>query len=437
MEKYTVAIRAVTAMVVLAALLAMAGAGCKKTLVEPANEKGPVINLLRAIPPVVGINQPCTVYCTATEPELDPMIYIWDAVAGSFTSLEGDPLDTLGSEADSMVIWTAPSGPDVYPVWVEVSDGRDSVSIDTIEVIVASYYLRDSFGSSGMAAGYFSIPAGIAFDSLNHQVYIADYNNVRFQRSTDLLFQNFQDWTSAGELEFYTPFDVAVGPHGDVVYAVDGEYVMKFSTASLESLAVYSLENCVSVDVSADGLVWVAQGKPREGTTGEAIAILDADLSGTLHLRRGIRGPLGLAVDSKRDCFYVVQVRDETHCNVIKYAPLDETFTAVDTIGTYGIGDGQFVNPFAVAVDREGSVYVTCAGGGVTLGDTLGLSTGIQKFMEDVAGGGGMVYSERWGSRGDAEEQFISPIMGICVDYQGDVYVSDTGHDRIKIFSNR
>ena len=83
--------------------------------------------------------------------------------------------------------------------------------------------------------------------------------------------------------------------------------------------------------------------------------------------------------------------------------------------GTAGSGNGQFVNPFGIAVDSLGNVYVT---------DTAP-NDRIQKF--DSNG----IYLTQWGSSGAAPGLFSAP-HGVAVDSSGYVYVADTTNNRIQ-----
>jgi sugar lactone lactonase YvrE len=86
--------------------------------------------------------------------------------------------------------------------------------------------------------------------------------------------------------------------------------------------------------------------------------------------------------------------------------------------GAQGSGDGQFSNPYGVAVDRFGNVYVA---------DTY--NNRIQKFSSTGE------YLTKWGSYGSEDSQFSLP-NGIAVDSLGNVYVADTGNNRVQKFSS-
>jgi tripartite motif-containing protein 71 len=95
--------------------------------------------------------------------------------------------------------------------------------------------------------------------------------------------------------------------------------------------------------------------------------------------------------------------------------------------GGHGSGPGQLIHPDKLALDAEGNVYVTEIGGGATFGTDA--NNRIQKFSatgESLA---------RWGMYGSAPGQFSNPI-GIGVDHQGDIYVSEEAGNRVQKLSS-
>ncbi len=86
--------------------------------------------------------------------------------------------------------------------------------------------------------------------------------------------------------------------------------------------------------------------------------------------------------------------------------------------GSNGSGPGQFNNPFGVAVDSLGNVYVTDYG-----------NHRVQKFTS--AG----VFLAEWGSLGSGDGDFSYP-QGIAFDSRDNVYVSEGGNHRIQKFTS-
>ena len=86
--------------------------------------------------------------------------------------------------------------------------------------------------------------------------------------------------------------------------------------------------------------------------------------------------------------------------------------------GSGGIAPGEFNQPWGIAVDDSGSVYVA---------DTF--NHRIQKFSSSGE------FLTRWGSFGSANSSFNQP-GGIAVDDSGNVYVADTLNQRIQKFDS-
>src|SRR5256885_15249334 len=76
--------------------------------------------------------------------------------------------------------------------------------------------------------------------------------------------------------------------------------------------------------------------------------------------------------------------------------------TFITAWGTYGSGNGQLYNPYDVAVDASGNVYVV---------DTN--NHRIQKFTSNGA------YLSKWGTLGSGSGQFHTP-SGVAVDARGE-----------------
>jgi DNA-binding beta-propeller fold protein YncE len=95
-----------------------------------------------------------------------------------------------------------------------------------------------------------------------------------------------------------------------------------------------------------------------------------------------------------------------------------EPHTFVLKWGSYGSGDGQFMNPRGVAVDSQGNVYVT---------DTF--NHRIQKFDPDGN------FITQWGLSGFGDGQFYLPIVA-ATDSNDYVYVADTWNHRIQKFDS-
>jgi tripartite motif-containing protein 71 len=91
--------------------------------------------------------------------------------------------------------------------------------------------------------------------------------------------------------------------------------------------------------------------------------------------------------------------------------------------GGPGSGPGQLGRPDKLAFDAQGNLYVT------EVGPAYGGNSRIQKFSPT-----GTPLAQ-WGTDGSAPGQFKNPI-GIAVDQQGNIYVSEEAGDRVQKLSS-
>ncbi len=121
--------------------------------------------------------------------------------------------------------------------------------------------------------------------------------------------------------------------------------------------------------------------------------------------------PYGVAIDSAGNIY----VADTLNNRVQKF---NSSGALLVMWGTLGSGNGQFNNPYGVAVDSAGDILVTDSG-----------NNRIQKFDSNGA------YLTQWGSSGNGNGQFSSP-FGLVVDATGNIYVADRSNHRIQKFDS-
>ncbi len=221
--------------------------------------------------------------------------------------------------------------------------------------------------------GSFAWPSGVAVDASGN-TYLVDANRVqKFDSSGEFV----KAWGSYGleEGQFIKPQDIAVDARGNV-FVVDANRVHKFDSAG--------------------------RFLTRWGSYGSG----DGQFS----------GPRGIAVDSEGNVFV-----GERKNRIQKF---DSSGKFLMKWGSYGSEDGEFLLPRDVAVDLEGNVYVL---------DTENYR--IQKF--DSSG----KFLAKWGSHGSEDGSFgtvgyVGGPRGLAVDSKGNVFVADSGNNRIQKFDS-
>jgi len=164
--------------------------------------------------------------------------------------------------------------------------------------------------------------------------------------------------------------------------------------------------------------------------------------------------PYGVAVDSSGN----VYVADN---NLSKVQEFNSTGTFIKLLGSEGTGNGQFQMPAGMAIDSSGNIYVaeesnqriqifSSTGAYKTQWEgTQGIvgiavnSNGVYfsdpgyEVMVELNSSGGAV-TEWPGSAlnpGSGNGQFNAPV-GVALDSNGNVYVADSGNNRIQVFNS-
>lgn len=319
---------------------------------------------------------------------------------------------------------------------------------------------RRTLGSYGSGEGQLTYPRGLAVDAAGN-VFVADSGNHRIVRFDAA--GKATSWGSACVLEsgagcvdpdgvgplplgagqFYEPWGITVDAQGRVYVADTWNHRIQVFDNQGRFLGQWGEGRLVDAELDARG---------RAGTP------------------YAFYGPRGVAVDSQGR----VYVTDTGNERVLVYALKEgaDGFLQAEFLyqwGTTGPQPGQFVEPVGIAVDAADRVYVA---------DTL--NGRIQVFAPDTSGQlsftpvvtwkvtgwdsvsrenkpyiavspGGQVYfavPERhyvagtdgtgnilavWGGFGGDLASFNLPV-GVAVDAQGQVYVSDSGNGRVLVF---
>lgn len=292
--------------------------------------------------------------------------------------------------------FTLSPGDGTKTVYVWFKDAGNNVSVPasaTILLNTSGYICTGKWGKPGRGAsllhgGEFMSPMyGLAIDRQG-SLFVVDNGNNRIQKfdrngSFILLWGNF----GAANGNFNNPTGVACDAQGDVYVAdTNNHRIQKF-----------------------DGKL--GQYLMRFGGRGNGEGQFNS--------------PWGIAVDRVRGYIYVV---DSANFRVQKF---DQDGEFIMQWGSFGNHDGQFYFARGIAVDQaDGLVYVVDMGNHrVQKFDT---STNVLPQLVAKWGGG---IGPGHASSAQAQEpgQFRSP-WGVTVDGNGDVFISDTGNQRVQKF---
>jgi len=260
-------------------------------------------------------------------------------------------------------------------------------------------------GAGGYADGpgaqaQFRLPNNLAVDRAGN-IYVADTANNVIRKITaagtvstlaGLAGAHGDADGKGGKARFWAPFGIAADRSGNVYVADSANNVIR--------------------KITADGTVSTLAGKA--GQPGKA--------DGTDSSAR-FRNPWGVAVDSAGN----VIVADMSNDTIRKITPGGETITLAGQAGMSGSADGfannaRFNDPFAVAVDGAGNIYVSDSGN-----DTI-RKINPEGTVITLAGFAG--YAGNKDGTTDMA-RFWNP-QGLAVDGAGNVYVADTGNNTVR-----
>ena len=217
-----------------------------------------------------------------------------------------------------------------------------------------------SWGEFGTSDGQMKYPSGVCADNFGH-VYVADPLNHRIQRFTDSGV-HLLSWGSQGSEhgQLNGPGAVAADESGNVYvtdggnvrvekFTSDGQYLLTFAPGYGNGLVAF---DGIAVGPYGNVLVTDPSHKTVQEFTTNGQYINMYGCTGGYPNSCAFSHPNDVDLDSEGN-FYAV---DNDWFRVVKRSP---SGTVLTLWGTYGTGDGQFDQPYGIAVNRTtGWVYV-------------------------------------------------------------------------------
>ena len=166
--------------------------------------------------------------------------------------------------------------------------------------------------------------------------------------------------------------------------------------------------------VGAAGIISTIAGNGMPGNSGD----------GGMAVAAGLNNPNGVAVDAVGNLY----IADQGNSSVRKVSAAGIIITIAGTGASGYNGDGipataaQLYNPYAVAVDRAGNVYIS------DVDNERIRKVGTTGIITTIAGTGTAGVS---GIGGPATAAELSEPIGVAVDSAGNVYIADAWNSRI------
>jgi len=210
---------------------------------------------------------------------------------------------------------------------------------------------------------------------------------------------------------------------------------IEFSPSGSELYVADSRNNVIrSIDMSS-GIIRTIAGTGASAGPGDADPCpkLVLNLAAT---KTALCNPFGIAVDAEGNIFFV----NGGSTQILKLSQSTGKITLVAGTGNYGYtGDGgkavdaNFSWILSVALDRDDNVYITDSGNCAIRKVTA--STGI---VTSLVGSPASAWSGNCGLSGDggpATSAKINTTEGVAVDKSGNVFLSDTGNNLVRVIA--
>lgn len=291
-------------------------------------------------------------------------------------------------------------------------------------------------GASGITSGQYNQPLFVSFQ--NDQVLIADSSNARLQKSSlngEFISQIVPDTsllnTRPGRIVVDSVrrrvYVLDVDDSSISVFGFDGGIIQVIGSSGAGNSQFYKPEG---IALDGNGNLFVAD-------TGNA-RIHQISPEGNFVKNWGVYGtgngqfirPVALAVSPDSNHLFILD-RD---LNRVQKFSVSGQF--VSAWGSKGSSDDNFNSPSGIACSKTGYIYVADTGNhrikkysaaGTFIGWWGAYDAGAQSFWLDPG-------SQKTGAVSDSDGAFDSP-ADVFVDFEGHVFVADSGNFRIQKFS--
>ena len=305
-----------------------------------------------------------------------------------------------------------------------------------------------AMGSQGSAIGQFNEPNGIDLDTYGN-VYVADSLNHRIQKyeiGTSIWTEMGGEGSEIGQ--FYYPVNLTIDPNGNI-YVVDSDNsrIQKYDIGTTTWTVMGSGGSEVGqfnwptgIDIDNNGNIYVVDSENNR--------IQKYDIGTSAWTAMGSEGsgvgqfnyPNGIAVDTNDN----VYIADTSNHRIQKYDIGTSAWTAM---GSEGSGVGQFNNPNGIDTDNLGNIYVADTANhriqkydiGTTTWSAIGeyngpINDNVYMYSPPKEFFNKLAYLFNNLVRkvlATISVYFYNP-MDLTVDNVGNVYVVDSGNDRIQ-----
>jgi sugar lactone lactonase YvrE len=320
-------------------------------------------------------------------------------------------------------------------------------AIGDVTTIAGFLEYKDGNGTAAL----FQEPFGIAVDKSNNTIYIADTSNQRIRKInsngdvTTLAGSGIQGYADGVGVsaQFNNPTGVAIDSSGNVFVADSGNFkIRKITPQGIVSTLAGStgdyqdgtgssakFANPQGIAIDSQNIIYVAENTHVRKVTQSGVVTTLAGSTQGYQDGNGNSAKFnyltGVAVDSSFNLY----VTDYTNHRIRKITPegIVSTLAGADTSGIVN-GNGasaKFYNPFGIAVDAYGNVYVADSN---------------NNDIRLIAPNGDVSTLAGTGSQGNVDgnginAKFNTP-MGVAVDSSGNVYVADHGNSLVRKIMN-